>query len=81
MFQGKYFDLKRFTLQAGASFELPSNPDAPRVMMCVAGHGKLAGRTLDEGQTVLVPACAPPLLVESSAELVLLYSTPTLAAC
>ena len=81
MFQGKYFDLTRFTLAAGASFELQANPDAPRIMMCVAGHGKLAGRTLDEGQTVLVPACAPPLLVESSADLVLLYSTPTLAAC
>ena len=83
MFQGKYFDLTRYTLQAGGTFELPANPDAPRVLMCVAGGGELAGRALENGQTVLVPACAPPISVKSTAtnELVLLYSTPTLAAC
>lgn len=83
MFKGKYFDLSRYTIDPDGTAELPAMPDAPRVLMAVGGRGTLAGRPLSAGQTVLLPACMPPVKVQASSResLVMLLSTPTLASC
>jgi mannose-6-phosphate isomerase len=83
IFKGKYFDLARHTIDSGGSEELPAMPDAPRVMMAVAGRGELAGRPISAGQTVLLPACVRPMHVQAAGRdgLTLMISAPTLAAC
>jgi mannose-6-phosphate isomerase len=82
LLQGKYFDLWRFTISANASFELPPQPSAPRVLMCISGAGKLGDRTLKAGQSALLGAACNAVTAQCSASpLILLVGTPTAEAC
>ena len=83
LFNGKYFDLHRYCLEPGGETGLPARPEAPRVLMAIEGSGMLGDRPLAAGQTVLLPACAPSLVLRAGAKskLVVLVSAPTLAAC
>jgi len=83
LLQGRYFDLKRYTLAPGGAFRLPPLPQAPRILMALSGSGALNGQPLRMGQTVLLPAAAQTVEVAAApgAALVLAVSMPELAAC
>lgn len=83
LLKGRFFDLKRYTIRAGENYLLQPEPNVPRLLMTISGSGVLAGRELKAGQTVLIPAKAPALTIKAvdHANLVLLTSCPTLAAC
>jgi len=83
--QGQYFDLFRYRLAPGARMALEALPTAPRVLMAIAGVGRLGRQVIKGGQTVLLPAAARAMAVSArkgaSGELILLATSPTLAAC
>jgi mannose-6-phosphate isomerase len=82
LLQGKYFDLWRYTLGLNSSFELKTQPEAPRVLMCIAGAGKLGERDLRAGQSVLLPASCQAVNLRALTEsLTVLVGTPTAASC
>jgi mannose-6-phosphate isomerase len=82
LLNGMYFDLARLTVTAGA-LPLPPSPEAARVVMVVAGAGRIGGVPVKAGNTLLIPAAAPELSLatESGSPLVALVSCPTEAAC
>lgn len=83
LLQGRYFELKRHTLLGGSALELPAAPQAPRVLMAIAGNGSLDARPLPQGQTVLLPAACGAVSVRAAEgqTLTLLVSVPKRAAC
>lgn len=85
LLQGRYFDLCRYTLAPGARMVLEACASAPRIVMALAGTGKLGRQVIKAGQTVLLPAAARAMAISaakgSTGNLVLLTSSPTPAAC
>ncbi|HYG74475.1 MAG TPA: type I phosphomannose isomerase catalytic subunit [Planctomycetota bacterium] len=78
MLRGKYFTLNRYTLDPASRFTLPENADAARVLMAIAGSGKLGKKTVRSGQTLFLPACCGDFEISSSRDqtLMLLEATP-----
>lgn len=74
----RFFSLQRLTLPAGGKAVLPNDPHAPRIVMTIAGRGRLGEQTLEPGQTVLAPASEPELTLMSLHEspLTLLITVP-----
>ncbi|MCY3020292.1 MAG: class I mannose-6-phosphate isomerase [Planctomycetota bacterium] len=85
LLQGRYFDLHRYLLAPGAEMTVAACPAAPRVLMAIAGSGRLGEAPLKAGQTVLLPAALPLLRAaadkSSPGPLVLLASRPMPDAC
>ena len=83
LLDGRFFNLERHTLAPLSRLALPSLPEAPRVLMALAGSGMLGGRSLPAGQTVLLPASMPrvELCAGPAESLTVLVSMPKAAAC
>lgn len=79
--KGYFFSLDRITLRSTGELPLAASPAAPRVVMAVSGEGTLAGRAFVAGQTVLLPASLPEVLIAGTTEsFTFLLSTPTAEA-
>ena len=82
LLKGRYFDLRRVELQSGAQVLPEREADTPALLMFLSGRGRLGGRAVQAGQTVLLPADLPRdtralLATEGEAPLVWLESVPT----
>jgi mannose-6-phosphate isomerase len=81
LLHGRYFDLRRLRLPPGAAWRFEAPAPAATVVMCLRGQGRLAGRTLRGGDTLLLPAALSAAHAELSASgsgaMDLLLSRPT----
>jgi len=76
LLDGKYFDLKRATLQRGTRWTLSRRDDAPSVIMVLRGTGTVDGAAVHAGETGLLPAALAECVVSVNEEMVVLVSTP-----
>jgi len=81
LLHGRYFDLRALRLPPGAAWRFQVPASASTVVMCLRGAGRLAGRALRGGDTLLLPAALSAAHAELAADgagpLELLLSSPT----
>lgn len=76
LLDGRYFDLKRATLEAGAKWTLSRRGNAPTVIMVLSGAGMVDGQRVRAGQTGLLPAGLGECAIEAGERMVMVLSTP-----
>lgn len=76
LLQGKYFDLRRVTLEPGAVLKLEQHGRAPLVAMILSGCGNLEREELRPGQTGLIPAHSGAHTFHAKERLTVLLSQP-----
>jgi hypothetical protein len=79
--RGRYFDFRVARVAPGSTWHPEGHGPAATVAMCLRGSGELNGRTLQAGQTLLLPAALPAdgttFRAAVGKELTLLLSSPT----
>ena len=79
--RGRYFDLRVARVKPGDTMKPEGHGTTATVAMCLRGSGKLNGRSLRAGQTLLLPAALPAddtaFRAAAREELTLLLSSPT----
>ncbi len=78
LLDGPHFDLVRVTVRKGGGFSLPARPSSARVLLAIAGSGRIHGEPLCAGQTLLLPAAMPAIEIAADAaqDLIVLLSQP-----
>ena len=76
LLQGKYFDLRRVKMEAGAEWKLIQDGQAPQVVMLLSGSGALGRQELSAGQTGLIPAQAGVHTFRAQERLTFVLSQP-----
>lgn len=76
LLDGKYFDLKRATVEAGAKWKLSRKANTPSVLMLLSGSGTVDLQDVRAGDTGLLPASLVNCDIAAKERMELLLSTP-----